>query len=105
MHVLLLAGSVGHGGHYHSQSPEAFFTHAHGLKVVMPSGPMDGKGVPPVCRHQFECLNLKEHASGNLRTFCDPGLLMAAIQDPNPVIFMEPKFMCVCLDLLPLTCD
>ena len=29
------------GGHYHSQSPEAYFTHTPGLKVVMPSNPYD----------------------------------------------------------------
>lgn len=29
-------GAVGHGGHYHSQSPEAYFCHTPGLKVVMP---------------------------------------------------------------------
>ncbi|XP_033139888.1 2-oxoisovalerate dehydrogenase subunit beta 1, mitochondrial-like, partial [Brassica rapa] len=28
-------GAVGHGGHYHSQSPEAFFCHAPGIKVVI----------------------------------------------------------------------
>ena len=37
-------GAVGHGGHYHSQSPEAFFTHVPGVKVVMPSGPAEAKG-------------------------------------------------------------
>ena len=35
---------MGHGGHYHSQSPEAFFTHVPGLKVVVPSGPKEAKG-------------------------------------------------------------
>ena len=30
-------GAVGHGGHYHSQSPEAYFAHTPGIKVVMPS--------------------------------------------------------------------
>lgn len=39
------AGAVGHGGHYHSQSPEAFFTHVPGLKVVIPSTPAQAKGV------------------------------------------------------------
>lgn len=55
-------GAVGHGGLYHSQSPEAYFTHTPGLKVVMPKGPVDAKG-----------------------------LLLASIRDKNPVIFLEPK--------------
>ncbi len=50
------------GGHYHSQSPEAYFVHTPGLKVVIPSNPYDAKG-----------------------------LLIAAVRDENPVIFMEPK--------------
>ncbi len=50
------------GGQTHSQSPEALFTHVSGLKVVMPSNPGDAKG-----------------------------LLLAAIADPDPVIFLEPK--------------
>ncbi|GIL72081.1 hypothetical protein Vretimale_485 [Volvox reticuliferus] len=57
-------GAVGHGGHYHSQSPEAFFTHVPGLKVVMPSSPAEAKG-----------------------------LLLASIRDPNPVVFFEPKML------------
>jgi pyruvate dehydrogenase E1 component beta subunit len=50
------------GGHYHSQSPEAFFIHTAGLKVVVPATPEDAKG-----------------------------LLLSAIRDPDPVIFFEPK--------------
>ena len=50
------------GGLYHSQSPEAYFCHTPGLKVVMPSTPYQAKG-----------------------------LLLASINDPNPVIFFEPK--------------
>ncbi len=50
------------GGHYHSQSPEAYFAHTPGLKVVVPSTPEDAKG-----------------------------LLLASIRDPDPVLFMEPK--------------
>ncbi|MBY6092635.1 alpha-ketoacid dehydrogenase subunit beta [Maritimibacter alkaliphilus] len=50
------------GGQTHSQSPEALFTHVAGLKVVIPSTPYDAKG-----------------------------LLVAAIEDPDPVIFLEPK--------------
>jgi pyruvate dehydrogenase E1 component beta subunit len=50
------------GGHYHSQSPEAYFVHTPGLKVVIPSNPYDAKG-----------------------------LLIDAIRGEDPVIFMEPK--------------
>ncbi|KAJ6618810.1 pyruvate dehydrogenase [Mycena sp. CBHHK59/15] len=56
--------SVGHGGLYHSQSPEGFFMGASGLKVVIPRSPIQAKG-----------------------------LLLSAIRDPNPVIFMEPKIL------------
>ena len=50
------------GGQTHSQSPEALFTHVAGLKVVQPSTPYDAKG-----------------------------LLIAAMEEPDPVIFLEPK--------------
>ncbi|HEX2735583.1 MAG TPA: alpha-ketoacid dehydrogenase subunit beta [Polyangiaceae bacterium] len=50
------------GGHYHSQHPEAQFLPIPGLKLVCPSNPRDAKG-----------------------------LLSAALRDPDPVIFFEPK--------------
>ena len=50
------------GGQTHSQSPETLFAHVAGLKVVMPSNPYDAKG-----------------------------LLIAAIEDDDPVIYFEPK--------------
>ncbi len=50
------------GGHYHSQSPEAYFIHTPGLKVIAPSNPIDAKG-----------------------------LLLASIRQNDPVIFLEPK--------------
>lgn len=72
-------GSVGHGGLYHSQSPEVrsrtsrclkliapqgFFLGAAGLKVVIPRSPLQAKG-----------------------------LLLAAIRDPNPILVLEPKIL------------
>ena len=50
------------GGQTHSQSPEALFAHVAGIKTVIPSSPYDAKG-----------------------------LLIAAIEDDDPVIFLEPK--------------
>ena len=55
-------GAVGHGGHYHSQSPEAYLAHTPGLVVVMPRGPKSAKG-----------------------------LLLSSIRSPDPVVFLEPK--------------
>ena len=54
-------GGMG-AGPFHSQSSEAWFTHVPGLKVVMPSNPQDGKG-----------------------------LLLSALDDPNPVLYFEHK--------------
>ncbi|MBC6403057.1 MAG: alpha-ketoacid dehydrogenase subunit beta [Hyphomonadaceae bacterium] len=51
-----------YGGQTHSQSPEALFTHIAGLKTVIPSNPYDAKG-----------------------------LLITAIEDNDPVLFLEPK--------------
>lgn len=58
------AGAGVHGGPFHSQSPESYFMNVPGLKIVMPSTPVDAKG-----------------------------LLIAAIRDPDPVIFLEHKFL------------
>jgi 2-oxoisovalerate dehydrogenase E1 component beta subunit len=60
--VRMPTGGGIYGGQTHSQSPEALFTHVAGLKVVVPSTPHDAKG-----------------------------LLIAAIEDPDPVVFLEPK--------------
>jgi 2-oxoisovalerate dehydrogenase E1 component beta subunit len=51
-------------GPFHSQSPEAWFAQVPGLKVVVPGNPADAKG-----------------------------LLKAAIRDPNPVVFLEQKYL------------
>merc|ERR1712050_632011 len=57
-------GAVGHGALYHSQSPEAYFAHTPGLKVAIPRGPTQAKG-----------------------------LLLAAFEDPNPCVIFEPKIL------------
>lgn len=56
--------AVGHGALYHSQSPEAYFQQAAGLKVVIPRSPSQAKG-----------------------------LLLSSIREPNPVLFFEPKIL------------
>jgi 2-oxoisovalerate dehydrogenase E1 component len=60
--VRMPTGAGTAAGPFHSQSNEAWFTHTPGLKVVYPSNPYDAKG-----------------------------LLNAAIEDPNPVLFFEHK--------------
>ncbi|XP_018048809.1 PREDICTED: 2-oxoisovalerate dehydrogenase subunit beta, mitochondrial [Atta colombica] len=57
-------GAVGHGGLYHSQSPEAYFAHSPGLKIVVPRGAMHAKG-----------------------------LLLSCIDEPDPCIIFEPKIL------------
>lgn len=55
-------GAVGHGALYHSQSVESYYAHVPGLKVVIPRGPGQAKG-----------------------------LLLSCVRDENPVLFFEPK--------------
>lgn len=57
-------GAVGHGGLYHSQSPEAYFAHTPGLKIVVPRGAIQAKG-----------------------------LLLSCIDEPDPCIIFEPKIL------------
>ena len=58
------AGAGVHGGPFHSQSPESYFMNVPGLKIVVPATPRDAEG-----------------------------LMIAAIRDPDPVIFLEHKFL------------
>ncbi len=62
--VRLPSGGGFSGGPFHSQNPESTFAHIPGLKVVCPSTPADAKG-----------------------------LLVSAIEDPNPVLFFEHKHL------------
>ncbi len=55
-------GAGTHGGPFHSQSVEAYFFHTPGMKIVLPATPADAKG-----------------------------LLLSAIADPNPVLYLEHK--------------
>jgi 2-oxoisovalerate dehydrogenase E1 component beta subunit len=62
--VRLPSGGGFSGGPFHSQNPESSFAHIPGLKIVCPATPEDAKG-----------------------------LLVAAIEDPNPVLFFEHKHL------------
>jgi 2-oxoisovalerate dehydrogenase E1 component beta subunit len=62
--VRLPSGGGFSGGPFHSQNPESSFAHVPGLKIVCPSTPEDAKG-----------------------------LLLAAIRDPNPVLYFEHKHL------------
>jgi 2-oxoisovalerate dehydrogenase E1 component beta subunit len=53
-----------HGGPFHSQNPEAYFLNVPGLKIVAPGTPADAKG-----------------------------LMLAAIRDPDPVLYLEHKYL------------
>lgn len=62
--VRMPSGGVGHGALYHSQSPESLFTHIPGVRVVVPRSPSQAKG-----------------------------LLLAAVESNDPVVFLEPKIL------------
>src|SRR5207244_12535549 len=62
--VRLPSGGGFSGGPFHSQNPESSFAHIPGLKVICPATPEDAKG-----------------------------LLVSAIEDPNPVLFFEHKHL------------
>jgi len=62
--IRMPCGAVGHGGLYHSQSPEAFFSHCPGLNIVCPRGPTQAKG-----------------------------LLLAAVRSRDPTLVFEPKVL------------
>jgi len=58
------SGGGVHGGPFHSQNPEAYFMNVPGLKIVAPATALDAKG-----------------------------LLTAAIRDPDPVLYLEHKYL------------
>ena len=64
MVIRMPTGGVGHGALYHTQSPESLFSHVPGMRVITPRSPSQAKG-----------------------------LLLAAVECPDPVIFMEPKIL------------
>ncbi|RZC59078.1 hypothetical protein C5167_006381 [Papaver somniferum] len=86
-------GAVGHGGHYHSQSPESFFCQVPGLKVTFHSASIGALHV------EVFILYLQSPAQAKVKVVIprspkqEKGLLLASIRDPNPVIFFEPKWL------------
>ena len=62
--VRMPCGGVGHGGLYHTQSPESLFTHVPGFRVIIPRSPIQAKG-----------------------------LLLSAIRSNDPCLFLEPKIL------------
>lgn len=46
-------GAVGHGGHYHSQSPEAFFCHVPGIKVTTSSSSFTCRFIETILEHSI----------------------------------------------------
>lgn len=64
MVIRMPCGGVGHGALYHTQSPESLFSHIPGFRIVTPRSPSQAKG-----------------------------MLLASVQSPDPVIFMEPKIL------------
>ncbi len=62
--VRLPSGGGIHGGPFHSANPEGWFFHTPGLKIVAPATPADAKG-----------------------------LIISAIRDPNPVLYLEHKYL------------
>lgn len=59
--VRMPCGAVGHGGLYHSQSPETHFAHTPGLVVVAPRGPAAAKGLLRACAQQRDPCIVLEH--------------------------------------------
>jgi len=54
-------GAVGHGALYHSQSPEAYFAHTPGIKVIVPRGPIQAKGLLQSCIEDSDpCVSLSQ---------------------------------------------
>ena len=57
-------GAVGHGAHYHSQSPEGYFAHTPGLVVAMPRSPVQAKGLLTSCiKSNDPCIFFEPNAS------------------------------------------
>ncbi|CEQ39893.1 SPOSA6832_01449 [Sporobolomyces salmonicolor] len=80
--------AVGHGGLYHSQSPEAYFLQASGLKVIVPRSPIQAKGLllrysgSEPRRKFLESFTEHDEASGQLGS-----------QPHSPQLFLEPKIL------------
>ena len=113
-------GAVGHGGLYHSQSPEAYFCHTPGLKVVMPRSPLHAKGlllsavrgvrafhifmfqlrhknITYIAQNSYRKDSHRKKRTRKINTQSITTKTQLAppsrtqVRDPNPVLFFEPK--------------
>lgn len=96
-------GAVGHGGLYHSQSPEAFFAHAPGLRVryqciriqcmYLQNDPEEWSIIYGVLVSSCSSIYMVFQIVVPRGPIAAKGLLLSCIREKDPCIFLEPKIL------------